>query len=80
MRLKKNIYILHRRNVGELIHMLSLSDAENFIHAFMTPKLDYCNVLLAGCPAGSINMLQLVEKAAARVLTKAMNGITISQK
>lgn len=51
--------------------MHSISDAEIFIYAFMTSKLDYCNVLLAGCPAGSINMLQLVEKGAARLLTKA---------
>ncbi len=31
--------------------------------------LDYCNALLGGCPASSINKLQIVQNAAARVLT-----------
>ena len=37
----------------------------------MTSRLDYCNALLAGCPASSINKLQLVQNAAARVLTRS---------
>jgi len=51
--------------------MLSVSDAEKLVHAFMTSRLDYCNVLLAGCPASSINKLQLVQNAAVRVLTRS---------
>jgi len=43
--------------------MQSVSDAETLVHAF-----DYCNALLAGCPASSIN--KLVQNAAARVLTR----------
>ncbi len=39
------------------------------IHAFMTSRLDYCNALLGGCPASSINKLQI--DAAARVLTRS---------
>ncbi|KAA0722921.1 hypothetical protein E1301_Tti013651 [Triplophysa tibetana] len=50
--------------------MLSLSDAEKLIHAFMTSRLDYCNALLGGCPAGLLQKLQLVQNAAARVLTR----------
>ncbi len=38
--------------------MLSVSDAEKLVHAFMTSRLDYCNALLGGCPASSINKLQ----------------------
>ena len=49
----------------------SFSDAEKLVHAFMTSRLDYCNALLAGCPASSINKLQLVQNAAARVLTRS---------
>ncbi len=45
--------------------MLSVSDA------FMTSRLDYCNALLGGCPASSINKLQIVQNAAARVLTRS---------
>ncbi len=43
--------------------MLSMSNAETFIHAFMTSRLDYCNALLGGCSA-------LIQNAAARVLTR----------
>ncbi len=41
------------------------------VHAFTTSRLDYCNALLGGCPASSINKLQIVQKAAARVLTRS---------
>ncbi len=50
--------------------MLPVSDAEKLVHAFMTSRLDYCNALLGGCPASSINKLQVVQNAAARVLTR----------
>ncbi len=51
--------------------MLPVSDAEKLVHAFMTSRLDYCNALLGGCPASSINKLQIVQNAAARVLTRS---------
>ncbi len=51
--------------------MLTVSDAEKLVHAFMTSRLDYCNALLGGCPASSINKLQMVQNAAARVLTRS---------
>ncbi len=51
--------------------MLSVSDAEKLVHAFMTSRLDYCNALLGGCPASSIHKLQMVQNAAARVLTRS---------
>jgi len=40
--------------------MLSFSDAEKLVHAFMTLRVDYCNALLAGFPASS-NKLELVQ-------------------
>ncbi len=51
--------------------MLSVSDAEKLVHAFMTSRLDYCDVLLGVCLASSINKLQIVQNAAARVLTRS---------
>ncbi len=44
--------------------MLSMSNAETLIHAFMTSRLDYCNALLGGFSARLINKLQLVQNAA----------------
>ncbi len=61
----------HLRNISKLRNMLSVSDAEKLVHAFMTSRLDYCNALLGGCPASSINKLQIVQNAAARVLTSS---------
>jgi len=37
----------------------------------MTSRLDYCNALLGGWSASSINNLQLFQNAAARVLTRS---------
>ncbi len=37
----------------------------------MTSRLDYCNALQGGCPASSISKLQIVQNAAARVLTRS---------
>ncbi len=51
--------------------MLSVSDAEQLVHAFMTSRLDYCNALQGGCPASSINKLQILQNAVARVLTRS---------
>ncbi len=52
-------------------NMLTVSDAEKLVHAFMACRLDYCNALLGGCPASSINKLHIVQNAAARVLTRS---------
>ncbi len=60
----------HLKNISKLRPMLSMSNAEILIHAFMTSRLDYCNALLGGCSARLINKLQLVQNAAARVLTR----------
>ncbi len=63
--------LFHLRNISKLRNMLSVSDAEKLVHAFMTSRLDYCNALLGGCPASSINKLQIVQNAAARVFTRS---------
>ncbi len=52
----------HLRNIAKLGNMLTVSDAEKLVHAFMTSRLDYCNALLGGYPASSINKLQYNKK------------------
>ncbi len=60
----------HLKYISELQPMLSMSNAEMLIHVFMTSRLDYCDALLGGCSARLINKLQMVQNAAARVLTR----------
>ncbi len=60
----------HVKNISKLRPMLSMSNAEMLIHAFMTSRLDYCNSSLGGCSAHLINKLQMVQNAATRVLTR----------
>ncbi len=68
----------HLKNISKLRPMLSMSNAEMLIHAFMTSKLDYCNALLSGCSAHLINKLQIVQNVAARVLTRTRKSDHIS--
>ncbi len=67
----KKTAFLNLRNIAKLRNMVSVFDAEKLVHALMTSRLDYCNELLGGYPASSINKLQIVQNAAARVLTRS---------
>ncbi len=60
----------HLKNISKLRPMLSMLNTEMLINAFMKSRLDYCNALLGGCSARLINKLQMVQNAAARVLTR----------
>ncbi len=66
------------KNISKLRPMLSMSNAEMLIHAFMTSSLDYCNALFGGYSARLINKLQMVQNAAARVLTRTRKNDHIS--
>ncbi len=61
------------KNISKLRPMLSMSNGEILIHAFMNSRLDYCNALLCGCSACLINKLQMVQNVAARILTRTRN-------
>ncbi len=66
----------HFKNISKLRPMLSISNAEMLIHAFMTSRLDYCNALLGGSSTRLINKLQMVQNASARVISRT-NRISI---
>ncbi len=45
--LKLNFF--HLKHISKLRPILSMSNAEMLINAFMISRLDYCNALLGGC-------------------------------
>ncbi|XP_042341014.1 uncharacterized protein LOC121942011 [Plectropomus leopardus] len=49
--------------------ILSRQHFETVIHAFVTTRLDYCNALYVGVSGSSVARLQMVQNAAARLLT-----------
>jgi hypothetical protein len=59
----------HLHNIWKIRNSLSLAACETLVHAFVSSKLDFCNSLLYGLPQSSIRKLQLVQNAAARLVT-----------
>lgn len=68
----------HLRNIAKVQPFLSQADTERLMHAFITSMLDYCNALFSGLPKKAINILQTIQNAAARVLTKTRRRAHIS--
>ena len=59
----------HLRQLAKIKPILSRQHFETVIHAFVTTRLDYCNALYVGVSGSSITRLQMVQNAAARLLT-----------
>lgn len=57
------------RLLSKVRSFLSFKNFERAIHAFITSQLDYCNSLYAGVSQTCLARLQLVQNAAARLLT-----------
>ena len=60
----------HLKNIARIRGYMSKQDLEKLIHAFISSRLDYCNSLFNGLPKKAIKQLQLIQNAAARVLTR----------
>ncbi len=56
----------HLKNIARIRCFVSSHDLEKLVHAFITSRVDYCNGLLTGL----IRQLQLIQNAAARILTR----------
>ena len=48
---------------------LTLEATKTFVHAFLSSRLDYCNSVLAGVSGQLVHRLQVIQNAAARLLT-----------
>ena len=61
---------VHLRRIAAIRESLTLPAAEQLIHTFISSRLDFCNSLLAGLPQLTLQRLQKVQNAAARLLTR----------
>ena len=59
----------HLRNIAKIRKYLSQDTCEILVHAFISSKLNHCNSLLHGLPKYLLARLQVVQNAAARVVT-----------
>ncbi len=57
------------RLISKIKPFLSRKDLEKVIHAFIFSRLDYCNSLYYGVQDKSLGRLQVIQNAAARLLT-----------
>ncbi len=58
------------RQLTKIKSFLSLADLEKVIHAFISSRLDYCKALYSGISKRNLQRLQLIQNAAARLLTR----------
>lgn len=68
--LTKNCFY-HLRNISKVRRLLSKSDLEMIIHAFISSRIDYCNSVFTYLNKKTLNRLQIVQNSAARLLTGA---------
>ncbi len=59
----------HLRRLSKIKSLLSVKQSEQIIHLFVPSRLDYCNSLYYGISQSSIMRLQMVQNAAARLMT-----------
>ena len=61
----------HLKNISRTRGLMSRRDLKKLIHIFIFSRLDYCNGVFTGLSKNSIRWLQLIQNAAAWVLTRA---------
>uniref|UniRef100_A0A8C9TJG9 Reverse transcriptase domain-containing protein n=1 Tax=Scleropages formosus TaxID=113540 RepID=A0A8C9TJG9_SCLFO len=61
---------LQLRSIAKIRRFLCRRVSEKLVHAFVSSRLDYCNALLSSCPYKTVSRLQLIQNAAARIVTR----------
>ena len=64
--------------IGKIRALLDVKTTERLVHAFVASRLDYCNSLLYGLPISQISKLQLLQNAAARLVTRSKKCVHIT--
>jgi len=57
------------RQLRSIKQSLTLEATWTLVHAFITSRLDYCNSVFAGVSGQLLHRLQIIQNAAARLLT-----------
>ena len=73
-----NAAFFHLYNIRRIKKYLSRDCLLTLVHAFVTNRLDYCNILLYGLPKVQIAKLQRVQNAAARLILNLEKYSSIS--
>ena len=60
----------HLKWISDIRKYITADAAKHLVHAFVTSRLDNGNSLLYGLPSSMIYKLQMVQHAAARVITR----------
>ncbi len=58
------------KNIARIRCLFPVKTWRKLVHAFITSRVDYCNSLLTSLPKKTIRQLQLIQNAAARILTR----------
>ena len=60
----------HLSKIGRIRHLINESACKTLVHSIVTSRLDYANGLLYGTTDRTLNKLQVVQNAAARLVTR----------
>ena len=61
------------KQIADVRSFLSQGTVESLVQVFIMSKLDYCSALLYSLPDRTVTLLQRVQNAAARVMTRSYN-------
>ena len=67
------------RSIGHIRHYLTNEATKTLVHSFVTSRLDCNNSLLYGVPQRNLQKLQMLQNAAARLVTRAPRRCHTSQ-
>lgn len=70
----------HLFNIKRIRKYLTRQSCEKLVHAFVSSRIDYCNSLLYGLPAKTLNKVQRVLNTAARIIFRSPKWCHITPK
>jgi len=69
---------IHIRKIRSIRKYLSQADCEMLVHAFISSRLDMCNILFVGMSAINLDKLQKLQNAAIRIIFQKKKNESVS--